>query len=89
MDPPLIDGRGYAELLAEVLERIPVNSPEWTDFNESDPGVTLVALFTFLAESLLWHVGERQRQRRRRRIAVLVVGTAGVGALLWTCRRAS
>ena len=28
--------------------------PDWTNFNESDPGVTLLQLFTFLTENLLY-----------------------------------
>ena len=29
-------------------------SPDWSNFNESDPGVTLLELFTFLTENLLY-----------------------------------
>ena len=83
--PPL-DERGYKDLLDEVLARIPVHAPEWTDFNERDPGVTLVELFAFLTQTLLW-IEERQRQRRRRRrLVVLIVGIAGVGALWWASK---
>ena len=79
--------RTYETLLGEILKRIPVYSPEWTDFNDSDPGVTLVELFAFLADTLLWQIDERQRQRRRRRVAFLVVGTAGIGVFLCTWGR--
>lgn len=74
----------------EALRRIPVHNPEWTDFNESDPGVTLVELFAFLTETLLWQIDEQQRRRRRhrrRRLALQVVGTAGLGALCLTMKR--
>jgi hypothetical protein len=66
-----------------------VSSPGWTDFNESDPGVTLAQLLTFLTETLLWQIDarKRQRRRRRRRLALLVLGTAGIGVVLWTRRR--
>jgi len=85
---PSIGDRDYKDLLDEVLEWIPVDAPEWTDFNESDPGVTLVELFAFLADNLLWQIDERQRQRRRqRRLALLIVGTAGLGAFWWTSKR--
>ena len=87
MAAPVIDERNYETLLGEILERIPVYSPEWTDFNDSDPGVTLVELFAFLADTLLWQIDERQRQRRRRRVAFLVVGTAGIGVFLYTWGR--
>ncbi len=79
--------RNYETLLGEILKRIPVYSPEWTDFNDSDPGVTLLELFAFLADTLLWQIDERQRQRRRRRVAFLVVGTAGIGVFLCTWGR--
>jgi hypothetical protein len=86
---PVIDDRTYETLLGEILERIPVHSPEWTDFNDSDPGVTLVELFAFLADTVLWQIDERQRQRRRRRVAFLVVGTAGIGVFLCTWGRSA
>jgi hypothetical protein len=38
--------RGYADQLASHV-------PDWTDQQDSDPGVTLVQIFAFLAESLL------------------------------------
>jgi hypothetical protein len=84
MAAPVIDDRNYETLLGEILERIPVDAPEWTDFNESDPGFTLIELFAFLLDNLLWQIDERQRQRRRQRrqrLALLVVGMAGLGAL--------
>lgn len=37
-DPPF-DSRTYREILDEALARIPVHTPEWTNFNDSDPGV--------------------------------------------------
>ena len=86
---PRLDERSYDTLLDEAIRRIPVHNPKWTDFNQSDPGVTLVELFAFLTEILLGQIDERQRQRRRRRhrrLAVLVVGTAGVGLLVWRTR---
>jgi hypothetical protein len=77
---PPVDERNYAKFLDELVRRIAVDNPEWTDFNQIDPGVTVVELFAFLAESLLWQIEERQRQRRRRRrrrLVFLAVGTAG------------
>lgn len=51
---PKLDERRYDDLVSEALARIPVHTPEWTNFNRSDPGVTLVELFAFLTESLLY-----------------------------------
>ena len=62
---PVLDDRNYEQILGEALQRIPVHTPEWTNFAiESDPGVTLVQLFAFLTESLLYRanrIPERSR----------------------------
>lgn len=50
---PVLDARRYQDLLDEALARIPVHTPEWTNFNASDPGVTLAAVFAFLTENSL------------------------------------
>jgi len=86
---PLIDGRYYEQLRDEPVERIPVDTSEWTDFQDSDPGLTLVELFAFLADTLLWQIDERQRQRRRHRRLALLLGMAGLGALWWTSKLCS
>src|SRR5579871_5156469 len=51
---PTIDDRSYQQILSEALARIPVHNPEWTNFNDSDPGVTILQLFAFMTESLLY-----------------------------------
>ena len=61
---PKIDDRRYQDLLDEALNRIPVHNPEWTNFNRSDPGVTIVEVFAFMTESLLYRanlIPERNR----------------------------
>lgn len=48
--PPQLDDLTYDRVVAELTRRIPVYSPEWTDFNDSDPGITLIQLFAYLSE---------------------------------------
>lgn len=48
-----IDTRDYDQLRQALLERIPRYLPEWTDYNASDPGITLIELFAWLSEQLL------------------------------------
>ena len=40
------------------MRRIPVYTPEWTDHNASDPGITLIELFAFLGENLLFRFNQ-------------------------------
>jgi hypothetical protein len=59
-------------------------SPDWTDFNRNDPGITLLELFAFLGETLLWLLDDRDRRRRRRRarrLALLVGAVAGAACV--------
>jgi hypothetical protein len=49
---PEIDDRNYEDILNEALARIPVHNPEWTNFNDSDPGITLVQLFAYMTDKL-------------------------------------
>lgn len=55
---PILDDRSYAQLAAELKARIPVYNPQWTDHNESDPGITLLELFAFQAEGLLYRFNQ-------------------------------
>src|SRR4051812_29545179 len=65
---PSLDDRSYDDLLQETISRIPVHTPEWTNFNRSDPGVTLIELFAFLTETMLYRAN---RIPERNRLAFL------------------
>ena len=51
-----LDDRRFEELFKDAQRRIPRYTPEWTDLNDSDPGITLVQLFAWLAEMLLYRL---------------------------------
>lgn len=55
---PVIDDRTFADLVTEARTRIPRYTPEWTDLNESDPGMTLVELFAWMTELLVYRLGK-------------------------------
>ena len=55
---PVLDDRSYAQLRDELVARIPVYAPEWTDHHPSDPGITLIELFAFLGENLLYRFNQ-------------------------------
>src|SRR6185503_9751698 len=66
-----LSDRKYQDLLDEALARIPVHNPEWTNFNDSDPGVTLVQLFAFLTENLLYRSNQIPERNRRKFLTLL------------------
>jgi len=82
---PTFDSRSYRELLNEALARIPVHNPEWTNFNDSDPGVTLLQLFAFMTESLIYRanlIPERNRRAFLRLLGVPLRAAAAASGLV-------
>jgi hypothetical protein len=55
---PILDDRSFAQLRDELIARIPVYAPQWTDHQPSDPGITLIELFAFLGENLLYRFNQ-------------------------------
>lgn len=55
---PVLDDRSFAQIRDEMIARIPVYAPEWTDHHPSDPGITLIELFAFLGENLLYRFNQ-------------------------------
>ena len=59
---PVLDNRTFDDLVAELRLRIPRFSKEYTNFNESDPGMTLVDLFAWLTEQTLFQLNQVPRK---------------------------
>ena len=57
-----------------------MHTPEWTNFNQSDPGVTLVQLFAFLTESLLYRANQIPERNRAKFLQLLGVPLAAAAA---------
>ena len=55
---PNLDDRKFQDFVDELKLRIPLYCPEWTDHNVSDPGVTLIELFAYMAEHLLYQMNQ-------------------------------
>lgn len=53
---PQIDTRRWQDIVDEIRARIPHYTPEWTDLNDNDPGITLTQVFAHLAEMLLFRM---------------------------------
>jgi len=70
---PAFDTRSYRDLVTEALARVPVHNPEWNNFNDADPGVTVLQLFAFMAESVIYRanlIPERNRQKFLRLLGI-------------------
>ena len=55
---PNLDDRKFQDIVSEARSKIPLYCPKWTDYNLSDPGVTLIELFAWMVDMLLYRVNK-------------------------------
>lgn len=53
---PRLDDRTFQDIVSEVRSKIPLYCPKWTDYNLSDPGITLIEMFAWIADILLYRL---------------------------------
>src|SRR5512136_414032 len=58
LEKPKLDDRRFQDLVDEAKKRIPHYCKEWTDHNLSDPGVTLIELFAWMSDLLLYRLNQ-------------------------------
>jgi hypothetical protein len=68
---PDLDNKLFVEIVEEVKKKTVTYSPLWTDHNASDPGITLLELFGWLAETQLYSLN-RIRQKNYRKFLQLL-----------------
>lgn len=71
---PILDTRTYRDLLEDALARVPVHTPEWTNLSPSDPGVTLLQLFAFMSESVIYRTNRIPTRIRQKFLRLLGIG---------------
>jgi hypothetical protein len=59
---PDLDDRTYEDLLAEARALIPGLYPDWTNHNPTDPGITLIELFAWLTEMLIYRTNRLPKE---------------------------
>src|SRR5512143_574981 len=65
-EPILDDLRFQRDLVDEARRRIIRYCPEWTDYNLSDPGITLIELFAWMGEQLTSRLNQVPEKNRIR-----------------------
>jgi hypothetical protein len=70
---PSFDNRTFQDIVAELLARIPIHNPEWTNFNRSDPGVTILEVAAFLLENDIYVANQIPERNRRKFLQLLGV----------------
>lgn len=55
---PKLDDRSFQDIVNQAKALIPRYTPEWTDHNLSDPGVTLIELFAWMMEMMLYRLNK-------------------------------
>jgi predicted phage baseplate assembly protein len=64
IQPPALDDRSFQDLVDDLLARIPAHAPEYRHVQVGDPGRTLIELFAWLGDTILYRanlIPERQR----------------------------
>ena len=81
-----LDDENYDEILDEAKNMIINLYPEWTDFNEHDPGITLLELFAMLKESQQFYadrVGEENKKKYLKLLGIRRKNKKAAHSLVW------
>jgi hypothetical protein len=86
---PMLDNRVFDQLVAEGEAQISRLSPSWTNYNASDPGITLLELFAWLSEQNLYRTNRVTDEMARAFLRLVDIepappGVAGTVVLLAT-----
>jgi hypothetical protein len=73
---PNLDDRRWADLVDEGRSLISAYSTEWTDFNPSDPGITLMELFAWVAEMDIYQLNRVPDRHKRKFLELIGVKAA-------------
>ena len=56
LEPPNLDDRTWQDLVDQAKALVPQYAPQWTDLGPSDPGMTLIELFAWLVEGMIYRL---------------------------------
>jgi predicted phage baseplate assembly protein len=55
---PKLDDRKFQDIVSEARNKIPLYCPRWTDYNLSDPGITVIEMFAWMVDMLLYRLNK-------------------------------
>lgn len=73
---PNLDDRRWSDLVEQGRALVPLYAPEWTDHNVSDPGITLMELFAWVAEMDIYRLNRLTDAQKLRLLALMGVRPA-------------
>lgn len=56
LKPPNLDDRTWQDLVDETIALIPQYNPQWRDHSHSDLGITLIELFAWMTEQIIYRL---------------------------------
>ena len=56
LQTPKLDDRKFQDIVSEARSKIPLYCPKWTDYNLSDPGITVIEMFAWMVDMLLYRL---------------------------------
>lgn len=68
---PVLDDRSFEQLVAEARARVAVHTPELTNLGEADPASTIIDVFAFLVDNLLYRSNRIPEANRRKFLTML------------------
>ena len=72
-----LDTIDFDELFEIARSKLPMLAPEWTDYNYSDPGITLVDLLAWVADRQVYSLARNRKDERAAIARLLGLGTEG------------
>src|SRR5260221_10819399 len=84
---PNLFQRRFQDLVEIGRAQLPSLSPEWTDQNAHDPGITLMELLAWVGEAQLYSLSRQRRDERSAYSSLLGIsptGTRAAQGLIWS-----
>ncbi|GJL74441.1 baseplate J/gp47 family protein [Nitrosomonas sp.] len=82
---PNLDDRNYDDLVKEVISLIPRYAPTWTNYNPSDPGITLIELLAYFTEMHIYRLDRVGRENKINFLRLLLGFTDEIDSELEDC----